>query len=48
MVSFHFKQSMPAGVDAFASYEVASFDDGAAGTSIDDVSVFLLGTRLSF
>jgi hypothetical protein len=48
VVSFHFKQSMPAGVDVIATYEVASFDDGAAGTSLDDVSVFLLGTRLSF
>jgi hypothetical protein len=48
VVSFHFKQQMPAGIDVIASYEVASFDDGAAGTSLDDVSVFLLGTRLSF
>jgi hypothetical protein len=48
VVSFHLKQQMPAGIDVIASYEVASFDDGAAGTSLDDVSVFLLGTRLSF
>jgi len=47
-VSFHLKQSMPAGIDAFASYEVASFDDGDTGTSLDDVSVFLVGTKLSF
>ena len=47
-VSFHLKQQMPAGIDVIASYEVASFDDGDAGTSLDDVSVFLLGTRLSF
>jgi len=45
---FHVRQSLPAGVDVYASYEVASFDDGAAGTDFDDVSVFLIGTRLNF
>jgi len=45
---FHVRQSLPAGVDVYASYEVASFDDGAAATSLDDISVFLIGTKLSF
>ena len=45
---FHLKQSLPAGVDVYASYEVASFDDGASGTSLDDITVFLVGTRLKF
>jgi hypothetical protein len=48
LIGFHFRQKLPAGVDAYASYEVASFDDGAATTSLDDISVFLVGTKLSF
>lgn len=44
----HFRQKLPAGVDVYAAYEVASFDDGAAATSLDDISVFMIGTKLSF
>jgi len=47
-VGFHVAQKLPAGVDVFAAYEVASFDDSIATTSLDDVSVFLVGTRLKF
>ena len=47
-VSFHVKQSMPAGVDVYASYENASFEDNNAGTDLEDLSVFLIGTKLSF
>jgi len=47
-IGFHFSQSLPAGVNVYAAYEVASFDDADATTSLDDVSVFLLGTRLKF
>jgi hypothetical protein len=45
---FHVRQSLPAGVDVYASYEIASFDDGAGGTTLDDITVFLVGTRLLF
>ena len=45
---FHVKQSLPAGVDVYESYEIASFDDGAGGTTLDDITVFLVGTRLLF
>ena len=45
---FHVRQGLPAGVDLYASYEVASFDDGSAATALDDVTVFLVGTRLQF
>jgi len=44
---FHFHQNMPAGIKAYASYEIASFDDGSVNT-LDDISVFLVGTKLSF
>ena len=47
-VSFHVKQSMPAGVEVYASYENASFEDNNAGTALEDLSVFLVGTKLSF
>ena len=47
-VSFHVKQSMPAGVEVYASYENASFEDNNAGTDLEDLSVFLVGTKLSF
>ena len=47
-VSFHVKQSMPAGVAVYASYENASFEDNNAGTDLEDLSVFLVGTKLSF
>ena len=47
-VSFHVKQSMPAGVAVYASYENASFEDNNAGTDLEDLSVFLIGTKLSF
>jgi hypothetical protein len=47
-VSFHVKQSMPSGVDVYASYENASFEDNNAGTALEDLSVFLIGTKLSF
>jgi len=47
-VQFHFRQAMPAGIEAYAAYEVASFDDGSSSTSLDDISVFLIGTKLSF
>jgi hypothetical protein len=47
-IQFHFRQKMPAGVEAYAAYEIASFDDGDTTTSLDDVSVFLIGTKLSF
>ena len=47
-VSFHVKQSMPAGVAVYASYENASFEDNNAGTALEDLSVFLVGTKLSF
>jgi hypothetical protein len=45
---FHVRQSLPAGVDVYASYEVAEFDDGSAATVLDDVTVFMVGTRLKF
>jgi len=48
LIAFHFRQKMPAGIDLYAAYEVASFDDGVTTTSLDDVSVFLVGTKLSF
>ena len=47
-VSFHVKQSLPAGVAVYASYENASFDDNNAATDLEDLSVFLVGTKLSF
>jgi len=47
-IGFHFRQKLPAGVDAYASYEIASFEDGDATTSLDDIAVFLVGTKLSF
>ena len=47
-VQVHFRQKLPAGVDVYAAYEVASFDDSNAATSLDDISVFLVGTKLSF
>jgi hypothetical protein len=47
-IQVHFRQKMPAGLEAYAAYEVASFDDGSAATSLDDISVFLVGTKLSF
>lgn len=47
-IGFHVAQKLPAGVDVFAAYEVASFDDGDAATSLDDIAVFLVGTRLKF
>jgi len=48
LIGIHTRQKLPAGVDLYASYEVSSFDDGSATTSLDDISVFLIGTRLSF
>jgi hypothetical protein len=48
LVGFHVAQGLPAGVNVFAAYEVASFDDGSAATSLDDIAVFLVGTRLMF
>jgi hypothetical protein len=47
-IQFHFRQKMPAGLEAYAAYEVASFDDNNASTSLDDISIFLIGTKLSF
>lgn len=47
-VQFHLRQNMPAGVALYAAYEVASFDDGDAATSLDDIAVFLTGAKLSF
>jgi hypothetical protein len=47
-IQFHLRQKLPAGVEAYAAYEVASFDDSNAATSLDDISVFLVGTKLSF
>lgn len=47
-IQVHFRQKMPAGVEAYAAYEVASFDDANAATSLDDIAVFLVGTKLSF
>jgi len=47
-IQVHFRQKMPAGVEAYAAYEVASFDDANAATSLDDIAVFLIGTKLSF
>jgi len=47
-IGFHVSQKLPAGVDIFAAYELASFDDNVATTSLDDISVFLVGTRLKF
>jgi hypothetical protein len=47
-IGFHVAQALPAGVGVFAAYEVASFDDSNAATSLDDISVFLVGTRLKF
>lgn len=47
-ISFHVAQKLPAGVDVFASYEQASFDDANAATDLDDLTVFLVGTRLKF
>jgi hypothetical protein len=44
---FHFHQNMPAGIKAYAAYEIASFDDGSVNT-LDDITVFLVGTKLSF
>jgi hypothetical protein len=38
---------MPAGIKAYAAYEIASFDDGSVNT-MDDITVFLVGTKLSF
>jgi hypothetical protein len=47
-IQFHVAQAMPAGMDLFAAYEVASFDDETNATDLDDVTVFLVGTRLKF
>lgn len=47
-VQFAFNQSMPAGVDVFASYENASFDDNNAATDLENLSVFLMGTKINF
>jgi len=48
LIGIHTRQKLPAGVDLYASYEVSSFDDGVTTTSLDDISVFLIGTRLQF
>jgi len=45
---FHVTQAMSAGVGLYAAYEVADFDDTTNATSLEDVSVFLVGTRLKF
>jgi hypothetical protein len=47
-LSFHVQQKMPAGVDLYAAYSNASFEDDNAGTNLEDLSVFMVGTRLSF
>jgi len=47
-IGFHFQQDLPAGVNIYAAYEVASFDDGLTTTDLEDISVFLIGTRLNF
>jgi hypothetical protein len=47
-VQFHLRQKMPAGVEVYAAYEVASFEDDVTTTDYDDISVFLAGTKLSF
>jgi len=47
-VGFTINQDLPAGVNLYGMYEVASFDDGAASTAIDDVTVFMVGTRIKF
>jgi len=47
-VGFTINQDLPAGVNLYGMYKVASFDDGAASTAIDDVTVFMVGTRIKF
>jgi hypothetical protein len=47
-IGVHVAQNVPGGVTVYAAYEVASFDDLDASTSLDDVTVFLIGTRLKF
>jgi hypothetical protein len=44
----HAKQSMPAGISVFASYENSSYDNIAAGRNYDDLSVALIGTQINF
>jgi hypothetical protein len=48
LIAFHVDQQMPAGVNVYASYELAEFDDNNTATDLEDVSVFLIGTRLKF
>jgi hypothetical protein len=48
LIGIHFQQNLPAGVDLYANYEMTSFDDNNAATSLDDISMFLVGTRLKF
>ena len=48
VLSFHVQQKMPAGVDLYAAYVNAEFEDDNAGTNLEDLSVFMVGTRLSF
>lgn len=43
----HARQSMPAGVSVFASYSMASYEDGTTA-SYDDISVALIGTQVNF
>jgi len=47
-IGVHFSQSLPAGINVYAAYEVASFDDNSTATALEDVTVFLVGTRLKF
>lgn len=43
---FYVKQNLPAGVDVFGAYEISSYE--GTNTNIDDVSVALVGTQISF
>ncbi len=44
----HAKQSMPAGISVFASYENSSYDGLSATANYDDLSVALIGTQINF
>jgi len=48
VLNFAVAQKMPAGVDVYLQYSVASFDDANAATDLEDITAFMMGTRLSF
>jgi hypothetical protein len=48
VLNFAVQQKMPAGVDVYLHYQIATFDDANAATDLEDITAFMMGTRLSF